>query len=79
VLFVAKRAEEREDSRARNRILGGRAMYTVQYKATSAQQAWQTVGSYGSEQTALSNAERASHKYFMVRVLDPDKSVIWSH
>jgi hypothetical protein len=54
-------------------------MYTVLYKPTSAQQAWHTFGSYGSEQTALSNAERASRKYFMVRVLDPDKSVIWSH
>lgn len=53
-------------------------MYRVQYKSTSANQPWSSQGSYGAEAVALSNAERISHRYFMVRVLDPNSVVIWT-
>lgn len=52
-------------------------MFTVQYKK-SGNLSWTTLGSYGSEQSALSNAERVSGKYAFVRVLDPDRNVTWS-
>ena len=53
-------------------------MYKVEYKVSNGGQAWQTHGSYSTEQTALSAAARISAKYFMVRVLDPNRSVVWS-
>ena len=53
-------------------------MYKVQYKVGNASQAWQTHGSYSSEQAALSAGARISAKYFMVRVLDPNRSVVWA-
>lgn len=54
-------------------------MYKVQYKSSNVNQAWSTVGSYGSEQSALSNTSRVASKYFMVRVIDPNGSTIWSN
>jgi len=53
-------------------------MFKVQYKSHNAAQAWSTHGSYGSESSALSVAERISSKNFMVRVLDPNGNVVWS-
>jgi hypothetical protein len=53
-------------------------MYKVQYKSHNASQAWSTHGTYGSEASALSAAERIAGKNFMVRVLDPDGHVVWS-
>ena len=53
-------------------------MYKVEYKTHNGSQAWQSHGSYSTEQTALSSAARISAKYFMVRVLDPDRNVVWS-
>jgi hypothetical protein len=52
-------------------------MYKVQYKSHSAFQSWANFGNYGTESVALSNADRASAKYFMVRVIDRDKRVVW--
>jgi hypothetical protein len=45
-------------------------------KNPGANESWHSHGSYGSEQSALSNAERISRKYLMVRVLNPDDDVI---
>jgi hypothetical protein len=53
-------------------------MYKVRYKSYNASQSWTTLGSYGSEQSALSSASRVSGKYFMVQVIDPNGNVIWS-
>lgn len=54
-------------------------MYKVKYKSHNASQSWATLGSYGSEQSALNNASRVSSKYLMVQVINPDGSVIWSN
>jgi hypothetical protein len=58
-------------------IWGMSLMFTVQYKSKG-NQAWHTLGSYGSEQSAMSNAERLIGKYGFIRILDPSKNVIWS-
>ena len=54
-------------------------MYKIQYKSNSAYQSWVTLGSYGNESSALSNASRVAGRYFMVRVIDAGGNVIWSH
>lgn len=53
-------------------------MYRVEYKTHNGSQAWQSHGLYGSEQSALSSAGRIADRYSMVRVLDPNGSVVWS-
>lgn len=52
--------------------------YKVQFKSHNAYQSWTSLGSYGSESVALSNATRVAGRYFMVRVLDPSGNVIWT-
>jgi len=54
-------------------------MFKVQYKSLNANQAWSTLGSYGSENSALNNAGRIAGKKFMTKVVDPKGNVIWSH
>jgi hypothetical protein len=51
--------------------------YKVEYKPSNASQAWSTLGSYGSENSALAAAERIADRYFMVRVM-ADGYVVWS-
>jgi len=53
-------------------------MYKVRYKSKNATQAWATLGSYGSESSALNNASRVAARYFMVQVIDSNDMVIWS-
>jgi uncharacterized membrane protein len=53
-------------------------MWRVQYKPNNASQTWHTLGSYGSEQSALSNAGRIVGRYFMVRVVDPNGHTVFS-
>lgn len=53
-------------------------MWRVQYKSHNASQAWATMGNYGTEGNALSNASRVVGKYFMVRVIDPNGNTVWS-
>jgi hypothetical protein len=52
--------------------------YKVKFKSHSANQAWSTLGYYGSEQSALANASRVADKYFMVIVVDPSGATVWS-
>ncbi len=53
-------------------------MFRVEYKSSNAAQALSVLGSYGSFNSALAAAERIADRYFMVRVVDPDGSVVWS-
>lgn len=53
-------------------------MWRVIYKASNAAQAWSTFGSYGSENSALTAAERIADRYLMIRVIDPQGGTIWS-
>ena len=53
-------------------------MWIVQYKPNNANQAWSTLGRYGSEASSLHNATRIAARYFMVRGIGQDGRVIWS-
>ena len=54
-------------------------MYRVQYKAKSPYESWVTVGSYGSEQQAISMAlSRKLKGAIIVRVLDKKGSVVYT-
>lgn len=53
-------------------------MWKVQYKPNNASQVWQTMGSYGNEQSALGQASRIAGKHFMVRVVDPDGNTVFT-
>lgn len=53
-------------------------MWKVQYKPDNASQVRQTLGSYGNEQSDLSNASRIMGRHFMVRVLDPSGNTVIS-
>lgn len=53
-------------------------MWRVLYKISNASQAWNTLGSYGSENSALAAAARVADRYLMVRVIDPQGSTLWS-
>ena len=55
-------------------------MYKVQYKSRSPYEQWITVGSYGSEQQAISSAlSRKLKGALLVRVLDKKGSVVYSN
>lgn len=54
-------------------------MYKVQYKNSNASQTWSTLGSYGSENSALNNAARIATNKFMTKVVDSNGHLIWSH
>ncbi len=54
-------------------------MWNVQYIPNNYSQPWSTLDSYDNKASALTCASQASSEYFMVIVIDPDGSVIWSN
>ena len=52
-------------------------MYRVLFKSHGAGQVWSSYGTYGSEQSAMSVADRISGQYFAVRVVDASGNVVW--
>lgn len=55
-------------------------MYKVQYKAKSPYESWTTVGSYGSENAAISAAlAKKNAGALLVRVTDKKGGVIYSN
>lgn len=54
-------------------------MYRAQFKAKSPYESWQTLGSYGTEQAAISAAlSRKNKGALLVRVLDKSGSVVYT-
>jgi len=54
-------------------------MYKAQFKPKSPYESWQTLGSYGTEQVAISAAlARKTRGALLVRVLDKKGSVVYS-
>lgn len=53
-------------------------MFKVLYKSSNAAQAWSSLGSYGSESSALAAAERIAGRAFVVCVRNPEGRIIWS-
>ena len=57
----------------------GVAMYKAQYKSKNPYESWSTVGSYGSESEAISNAQRKRNAgALMVRVVTRAGAVVFS-
>lgn len=55
-------------------------MYKAQYKRTSPYQSWITIGTYNSEQSAISAALQYKNKgALLVRVTDKNGAVIYSN
>ena len=54
-------------------------MWIVQHKPKNDSQPWSHLDSYDNKASALIYASQASSEYFMVKVTDPDGSVIWSN
>ena len=55
-------------------------MYKVQFKSKNPFESWSTVGTYGTESTAISAALQKKQKgALLVRVLDKKGSVIYSN
>jgi hypothetical protein len=54
-------------------------MWIVQYIPNNDSQPWSTLASYENKASAILHASKASAEYFMVKVIDPDGSVIWSN
>lgn len=54
-------------------------MYKAQFKKNTPFESWQTAGSYGSEQQAISSALRKKQAgAVLVRVIDSKGSVVYS-
>lgn len=54
-------------------------MWIVHYIPNNDSQPWSTMGSYDNKAIAIINASRVLGEYFMIKVTDPDGSVIWSN
>jgi len=55
-------------------------MYKAQFKRTNPYESWTTIGSYGSEQAAISAALQYKNKgMLLVRVTDKKGAVIYSN
>ena len=54
-------------------------MWNVQYKRHNAAQLWSVLGNYDNKESALIHASQALGYYFMVKVTDPEGTVIWSN
>lgn len=54
-------------------------MWSVYYKPDKDSQEWNILDSYDNKATALVSASRVTTDYFMVKVTDPDDSVIWGN
>ncbi len=54
-------------------------MWIVEYKPNNDSQLWMFLESYDNKASAILHASRVSEEYYMVKVTDPDGSVIWSN
>lgn len=52
-------------------------MWIVKCKPNNNSQPWSTLGSYNNKASAIHHASRVSGECFMVKVIDPDGTVIW--
>ena len=54
-------------------------MWTVQYKPNNESQPWHTLESYDNKTSAFIYASRVSAQYHIVKITDPDGSVVWAN
>jgi hypothetical protein len=53
-------------------------MWKVQYKPNNDAQPWSTLKTYDNKVSALLYALSISGKFFMIKVIDPNHSVVWN-
>ena len=54
-------------------------MWKVEYKPNNDSQPWTLLESYDNKASAILHAARVSADHYMVKVTDPDGSVVWSN
>ena len=54
-------------------------MWVLHYRQDKVSQPWSILDSYDNKLSAIIKAYQVSGHYFMVKVIDPDGSIIWSN
>ena len=54
------------------------SQWVVRYRANNVSQPWTTLDKYDKKVSAIIKAYQVSGKYFMVKVIGPDGSIVWS-
>ena len=54
------------------------SLWVVHYRPNNVSQPWSILDSYDKKVSAIIKAYQISGKYFMVKVIDPGGSIIWS-
>jgi len=53
-------------------------MWVVHYRPDKVSQPWSILDSYDKKVNAIIRAYQVSGEYFMIKVIDPDGSIVWS-
>ena len=53
-------------------------MWVVHYRPDKVSQPWSILDSYDKKVNAIIKAYQVSSEYFMIKVIGPDGSIIWS-
>ena len=53
-------------------------MWVVHYRPDKVSQPWSILDSYDKEVNAIIKAYQVSAEYFMIKVIGPDGSIVWS-
>jgi delta-aminolevulinic acid dehydratase/porphobilinogen synthase len=54
-------------------------MWVVHYRSNNVSQPWSILDSYDNKVSAIIKAYQVSGNFFMVKVINPDGSIIWSN
>lgn len=54
-------------------------MWVVHYRAEKVSQPWSILNSYDNRVNAIIKAYQVSSEYFMIKVIGPDGSIVWSN
>ncbi len=52
-------------------------MWKVEYKPNNDSQPWALLATYDNKASAILHASRVSAEYYMIRVTDPERVVVW--
>jgi hypothetical protein len=58
-------------------MIGTRNMWKVEYKPNNDSQPWALLATYDNKASAILHASRVSAEYYMIRVTDPERVVVW--
>ena len=55
------------------------SLWVVHYRSNNVSQPWSILDSYDKKINAIIKAYQVSGEYFMIKVIGPDGSIIWSN